>query len=476
MNLHERVEFRLAVTASLTRPVVPLLVSGLVWLLTLKAATSASFSVRDYGALGDGQTLDTAALQKAVDTCAAAGGGRVSLPPGNYLSGTVELRSHMTLFLEAGARLVGTTNLSEYHQPTPPADLPEARWGKWHRALLLGDGVEDVTVAGDGVIDGNRVFDPTGEERMRGPHAILFLNSRRFTLRDFSIQDAANYAILFFVSDDVQVLNLRISGGWDGVHFRGTAARACKNVTISGCHFYTGDDAIAGRYWDRALITGCVVNSACNGLRLIGPATHLTVHDCLFYGPAVQPHRTSNRFNMLSGIIIQPGAWDATEGVVDDVLISGVTMKDVASPVTMWLKPGNTAGTITVDRLSATGVYRSALSVESFASTAFTNVVLRDVSLEFSGGGRPDAAGKAVRPPGVDARTLPAWAVYARNVERLLLENVRVSVAQEDLRPALIAENVQRLGMEGFHYGIGAQGDEARVVTNVTHLELGGAR
>jgi polygalacturonase len=100
------------------------------------------WDVRDFGAVGDGLALDSDAINRAVEACAAKGGGQVRFPPGRYLSGTVQLRSRVALHLEAGARLVGTTNLAEYRQPTPPAFLPEARWGKWHRALLLGEDVE----------------------------------------------------------------------------------------------------------------------------------------------------------------------------------------------------------------------------------------------------------------------------------------------------------------------------------------------
>ncbi|MBI5387402.1 MAG: glycoside hydrolase [Verrucomicrobia bacterium] len=438
------------------------------------SASSADgvFDVRNFGAVGDGKTLETAAINRAVEACAAAGGGQVLLPPGTFLSGTVHLKSRVTLFLAAGARLVGTTNLSQYQHPTPPAFMPEAKWGKWHRALLLGDGVEDIALAGQGVIDGNKVFDPTGEERMRGPHAFVFVNCRRVSVRDVSFVDAANYAIFFQISDQVDIRHVTITGGWDGVHFRGAPSRPCRDVTITGCQMFTGDDSIAGRYWDRALITGCVLNSSCNPIRIIGPVRHLIIHDCLLYGPGLHPHRTSNRFNALAGVNLQPGAWDATEGLTDDVLISDVTMHDVSTPFHFSMKPGNTAGNITVNRVSATGVYRAAASVESWAETPFTNVVFRDVTVEFKGGGTREQARALVKSPGVDARPLPAWGFYARNVKGLVFDNVRLRLEQDDLRPAMICDGVERLTADGFRFTKVADMDHSVVLTKVAHINV----
>jgi hypothetical protein len=91
--------------------------------------------------------------------------------------------------LAAGATLVGTTNLVLYEQPAVPSFMPEVRFGKWHRALIVGDGLKDVTIMGYGVIDGNKVFDSTGEEHLRGPHAIAFTDCHRFTIRDISVVD-----------------------------------------------------------------------------------------------------------------------------------------------------------------------------------------------------------------------------------------------------------------------------------------------
>jgi hypothetical protein len=433
------------------------------------------FDICQYGAQGDGKTLDTVAIHRAIEACTAAGGGQVRFPPGRYLSGTVRLRSHVTLLLDAGAVLIGTSDLTQYQPPTPPAFMPEARWGRWHCGLILGEGVEDVAITGQGTIDGNKVFDPYGEERMRGPHTLVFVNSRGLTIRDVSIVDSANYAILFQVSDQVEIRNVRIVGGWDGVHFRGAPGHDCHDVTLLGCQFYTGDDSIAGRYWTNVVISDCLINSSCNGIRLIGPATRLIVHDCLFEGPGLQPHRTSRdqrRTNMLSGIILQPGAWDPTRGPLDDVLISDVTMHRVASPLTLWIKEGNTVGRVTVDGLAATGVYRSAISIESWANVPVGSIVLRRITAEFDGGGTAEQAKEAVKSPGVDARPLPAWGFYARHVDRITLQDVRLSLNGDDLRPALIAENVKQLELDHFRFTRVKGVAEPVITTNVANLLL----
>lgn len=447
--------------------------AGLLALLTqplaLPAATG-SFNIRDHGAVGDGAVLDTTAIQRAVDAAGAAGGGQVLFPAGRYLSGTIQLRSRVTLQFDAGARLIGATNLTAYQQPQVPATLPEAKWGKWHRALLLGENVQDIAITGAGTIDGNRVFDPTGEEKMRGPHTVVLVNCRGVTVRDVTFVDSANYAILFFLTDDVDIHNVTFIGGWDGIHWRGAPDRWCRNVRVTGCRFFTGDDAIAGRYWENTLISDCLINSSCNGIRLIGPARRLTIANNLFRGPGERPHLTSRerqRTNMLSGIILQPGAWDKTEGPLDDVLLASNTMQNVASAVTLWTKPGNPVGRVTIQGLNATGVYRAALSVESWADEPIREVIFRDVTVEFAGGGTAADARREVKGPGVDARPLPGWGVYARNVTALTLEDVRLALATDDLRPVVFADSVGTLRLENFRFPAVAGVAEGIVTTNV---------
>ncbi len=330
---------------------------------------SAVVNVTECGAVGDGKILNTAALNKAVSACAEAGGGQVCVPPGRFVTGTVRLKSGVTLVLAAGAEIVGTPDLDQYESFAPPESKPGSK-NHWHRALILGDGVENVAITGPGIIDGNKVFDGDGEEHMRGPHGVLFGNSKNITLRDVNIRDAGNYAVMLEVTSGVEVRGVKITGGWDGVHFRGRKGRPCRDVQITDCEFYTGDDCIAGCYWENTLIDRCVINSSCNGIRLIGPATNLIIHDCLFYGPGRFEHRTSrekHRTNMLAGLCLQPSAWGPMEGVLDNVKISDISMHDVSTPLHLSLKPGNTCGRVWIDRLSATGAYFTASSIESWA-------------------------------------------------------------------------------------------------------------
>jgi hypothetical protein len=146
-------------------------------------------------------------------------------------------------------------------------------------------------------------------------------------------------------------------------------------------------------------------------------------------------------------------------------------MHDVASPVTIWTKPGNPVGRITVVGLNATGVYRSALSIESWADAPITNVVIRDASIEFLGGGKIEQATQPVKGPGVDARPLPAWGIYARNVDRLSLEDVRLSLATDDLRPVVLADAVQHLTLDTIKYPEISGASPPLVKTNVFKLD-----
>jgi hypothetical protein len=400
------------------------------------------WNVKDWGAAGDGITLDTLAINRAIEACAAAGGGGVQFPAGVYLSGTVHLKSRVTLLFEAGAELLGSPVLDHYDA------LRSEGGARWHSGLLLGEDVEDVTLQGPGTINGNNVYDIEGEENMRGPHAVLLHHCKRVSVRNLAVKDAANYAMRITDCRRLDVNGLKVTGGWDGINFW-----QCSDVTIFGCCFQTGDDALAGGYWENVTIDNCLLNSSCNGIRLVGPAKHVLVNSCLIHGPGTYPHRTARRTNSLAGVQISPGTWYETPGLVDDVQISNVTIAGVRTPFWIGMMgPGIQLGRIGIHNVTATGAGRVASVIEGMPERPVGSVTLRNVSIETEGGGTQQDAALPFPATMMDKdpwNVQPVSGLYCRYVQDLSLQNVRFSQRAAEARPALVCRDVQEMNLDG---------------------------
>lgn len=419
-----------------------------LYLILCNVGAGASISrtevnIRDYGAKGNGKTLNTKAINDAIQACAAQGGGTVVVPAGTFLTGTIRLQSYVDLHLDQEAIIKGVSKLEEYQPYIPTKEMGEydnADKYNWNRALILGTGVEDVTISGPGTIDGDHVPDSNGEENMRGPHTILFGESRNITLSGITILHAANYAFMAYEIENATFRHLTVKEGWDGIHIRGG-----KNIFIRNSRFYTGDDAIAGGYWENMTITDCHINSSCNGIRMIMPATGLTIARCTFQGPGAFPHRTSKeqrRTNMLSAVLLQPGGWGNAPGRVDNVSIRDLTIDRVDNPFLFILNQGNEGGTIKVEHVRATRIARSASSVESWKGGTFQHIVLRDITIEYAGHDDLSLRTLRIAQPHVDARMLPCWGWFFRNVKQLTCKDIHLTYTGTEIRPALLLDHV----------------------------------
>jgi hypothetical protein len=408
------------------------------------------YNIVDYGAAGDSLTLNTKAINAAIAECATKGGGTVIIPEGTFLTGTISLKSHVSLYLMPGAEIKGTSDLNQYIPYVPAGETRGPEHFRWNRALVLGDHVENVTIEGSGVINGDHVFDPEGEEGMRGPHTILFGGSRNIHIKGITINNAANYAFLAYQLEDATFTGVKFNAGWDGIHIRWG-----KNLKISDCTFYTGDDAIAGGYWENMEISDNEINSSCNGIRLIMPATNLSIERCHFFGDGKFEHRTSRekkRKNMLSAIILQPGGWGKAEGMLENVLIRDVTIENVDNPLNMILNEGNNAKGILVENLRATHINKSACSVESWKGGRYEDVSFKNVVIEYVGHDDPELLEIVPGQPHVDARPLPCWALFARCIDKLVLDSVQFRYTGKELRPAFIFDDIGTLDLNEISY------------------------
>ena len=290
-------------------------------------------SVLDFGAIADGKTLCRAAFQAAVDAAAAAGGGTVLVPAGEYLLGTVVLRSHVHVHLEAGATLIGSTDFVHDYLPrepfsgTPYQDISHTYFD---HSLFVAKSCTDIGFSGYGRIDMQGVFLPEeiellGFRTYRTVKVFAFLSCTDLSFADFSVYRATDLCLWLYDCERV-----RIHGLYMDVLVDGISPDSCRDVVISDCILKCDDDAIVlktsmplGRpiACEHIAISNCIVSSNANAIKLGtetgGDLRNITVTGCVI------------RNVEAAGLTVQ-----STDGAhVSGVYFSNITMYNVGTPI-----------------------------------------------------------------------------------------------------------------------------------------------
>ncbi|MEM6328173.1 MAG: glycosyl hydrolase family 28 protein, partial [Bacteroidota bacterium] len=223
--------------------------------------------VTEYGAIANDDVLDTAAIQAAVDACAARGGGTVRVPAGTYDTGTVRLASGIRFHLDGGALLRGSTDLADYpFQPELTSERPGRR-----RALLAAFGAENIALTGTGTIDGRGpefAYDAeTGDETEGRPMFwVVFQDVRDLTIRDVRLVNSTGWTLNLNRVERVTVRGITIDNPPRSPNTDGIDLRGARDVTISDVVIRTGDDAICfkarrGQPVENVVVTNAVLAS-----------------------------------------------------------------------------------------------------------------------------------------------------------------------------------------------------------------------
>jgi polygalacturonase len=403
------------------------------------------FNVRAHGAAGDGQTLDTASIQAAIEACAAGGGGTVYLPAGRYLAGSLFLRNHVTLHLDAGAMILGSEN---------PEDYPvihsrwEGRHQDTHAPLIGGDHLQQIAVTGRGTVDGRgAVWWKAKEEQTLihpRPRLISFSDCSNVLVEGITAVNSPSWTVNPVHCQNVNVRGITIINPADSPNTDGINPDSCRLVRISDCYISVGDDCITIKsgteheHPDRSApcrditITNCTLERGHGGV-VIGSETsggikNVVISNCVF----IDTDR-GIRFKSRRG----------RGGTIEDIRVSNLIMDGVLCPFTMNLYyhigvrgdlhvsdknlRAINDGTprlrrIHFSHITAREVKHAAGFLYGLAEMPLEDISFSDVSISISeqaDAGYPDMAD--------DIPSMCQAGFFIRNARRLRLENVQVT-------------------------------------------------
>ena len=287
------------------------------------------FNVRDFGAKGDGRTLDTKAIEKAVIAAAKVKNGAVYLDRGTFLSGTVRLLSGVTLWVERGAVLKGTQNHKHYPLVTPGNSLCAAR--QLGRGLVYAENAENIRVTGGGMLDGSGLYrfkmnDPLNNRNADARPDIIYITySKNVRVDNINLRSSGFWSLVPLSCENVTIehvdldcMNTPNRDGIDPVD--------CKNITVRHCRIMAGDDGLCFKSSD---VFGCeniecddiMIQSLASGIKF-GTDTYYSLKHAVFRNCVI---KNVNR----CGVSLE--TVDGAE--VNDVLFENIYMSDVGAPV-----------------------------------------------------------------------------------------------------------------------------------------------
>lgn len=429
-------------------------------------------NVKDYGAKGDGITIDTKSLQAAIEECSLKG-GTVYFPPGKYLAGTLILKSNVDIYLANGAIILGSPNIKDYK------DI-EIEFKSYNNiflrhSLLFAQKAENISIRGEGIIDGQggyfEVNTKIKPDRYKNrPFIIRFVECKNVRIENITMMNSAMWMQHYLACEDLIIHGIKVinhaNQNNDMIDIDG-----CKNVVISDCIGDSDDDGItlkstSNRITENVVISNCVVSSHCNAIKLgtesSGGFRNITISNIV-----VKPSKDTTpifgyRYG-ISGITLTI----VDGGILDGVSVSNLVIEGTQVPI--FLRLGNRARKYYEEQPKPpVGIFRDvricnviAREVQSPIGCSFTgipnhylqNIYLENISIEFPGGIRNDSINKIIPeledhyPESTMWGILPSYGFFIRHVKNISLNNIEMKLKNFDARPAIVCDDVKQISL-----------------------------
>lgn len=456
-----------------------ILLFGFIFFASFLAA-SPFYNVKDFGAKGDGKTIDSPAVNQAIEHASANGGGTIFFPAGTYLSYSIRLISNITLYLDNGAVILAAypEKNSGYDEAEPNEFNKFQDFGHshWKNSLIWGIGLENIHIIGQGLIDGRGLTREESRLPGVGNKAISLKLCKNVVIQDISMVNCGHFALLATGVDNLTIRNVKVDTNRDGFDID-----CCKNVRISDCSVNSPwDDAIVlkssyalGYFKDteNVTITNCLVSGYDKGTLMdatyqrnepqapdqgfvtgrikfgtesSGGFKNITISNCIF--------------ERCRGLALET----VDGGYLEDVVISNVTMKDIVNaPIFLRLgsrmrsPEGTPVGKMRRITISNLNVFnadsRYASIISGIPGHLIEDISLNNIRIVYQGGGTKENA--SLLPPENEKLypepwmfgTIPASGFFIRHAKNVRLKDISISFMNPDYRPLFWADDVHGL-------------------------------
>jgi len=472
--------------------------------LLCTGAAAGEYQAADFGAVGDGRTLNTACIQAAIDFASENGGGKVILPPGKYLCGSIYLKSGVTLHLEAGATLLGSLNPWDYIKD------PVIGWTAFVFALRQ----DNIGITGAGTID-CRGFDVANQmvqyihrglfedalkldrpQESNRPENIHFRECNNVVISGITLQNPASWNQQYDRCRNLLIENEKVfaTAYWNN---DGLDVVDCSDVIVRGCYIDAADDAYCFKSHsvdgvsENVLVENCTGRSSANGIKF-GTVTRGVFKHFVFKNMTIfDTYRSALTIASVDGSYIEDIVVDGLRSIHTGNPIFIRTGSRNVGKVTPCLKDiviRNVYAEVPFEKADAGYNYEGPVedlprnvcpsSIIGIPGIRVENVLLENVELVYPGRASEQYARRGHTPEELDAipelearypefsnwKELPAWGFYLRHADGVTFRNVTMRVEGQDYRPALVSDDVKGFKTEGVTVIQDAEKDKEQII------------